>query len=80
MHALQRAGAFALIVGVRCLRQALTTLADIQDAAEQRVSPQPSPEIRALRDEMDAMHASLRQIKVTLGTEIADHEDDRLLQ
>ena len=81
MRAFQKAGAFALIVGIKCVRQALTTLADIKDAAEGRPSPASGPaEIRAIRIEMDLMQASLRQIKATLGTETLATSEDRLLQ
>ncbi len=81
MRAFQKAGAYALIVGVKCLRQALTTLADMKDAAEGRQSPAGGPtEIRAIRIEMDLMQASLRQIKATLGTESLVAGEDRLLQ
>jgi hypothetical protein len=81
MRAFQKAGAFALIVGIKCLRQALTTLADIQDAAEGRQSPTGGPaEMQAIRIEMDLMQASLRQIKATLGTETLPAGEHRLLQ
>ena len=78
METLQKAGAYALIVGVKCLRRALVTLADIQDAAK-GTRPDGDAEMRALRDEVDAMHASLRQIKATLGADQAP-VDARLLQ
>lgn len=65
MHALQKAGAFAVLVGVRCLRRALTKLADIQDSIEGRAAPE--SEMVAIRIEMDRMQASLRAIKATLG-------------
>ena len=78
METLQKAGAFALILGARCLRQAISTLADIQEAAE-RERPIGSQELRALRDEMEAMNASLRAIKATLSAEAVNH-DDMLLQ
>ncbi|HEY2899312.1 MAG TPA: hypothetical protein VGL59_01965 [Polyangia bacterium] len=68
METLQKAGAYALIVGVKYLRRALTTLADIQDAAK-GTRADGEAEVRALRDEVDALHDSLRQIKATLGAD-----------
>ena len=65
MRALQKAGAVALIVGVKCLRRALTKLADIEDSLEGR--PAAEGEILAIRIEMDRMQESLRAIKATLG-------------
>jgi hypothetical protein len=78
METLQKAGAFALILGAKCLRQALSTLADIQESAE-RDRPSGTDELRALRDEMEAMNASLRAIKATLNAEAINH-DDLILQ
>lgn len=75
METLQKAGAYALIVGVKCLRQALGTLGDIREGR----APARATEIRALRDDVEAVHASLRQIKATLGAGIAPRRD-RLLQ
>jgi hypothetical protein len=67
METLQKAGAFALIFGAKCLRHALTTLADMQADPD---CPRPSDDdqLRALRDQVEAMSASLRAIKATLGT------------
>ncbi|HEX3698356.1 MAG TPA: hypothetical protein VH374_23490 [Polyangia bacterium] len=78
METLQKAGAYALIVGVKCLRRALITLADIQDAAK-GTRPDGGAEMRALRDEVDAMRVSLRQIKATLSPDQSP-ADARLLQ
>ncbi|HVR63544.1 MAG TPA: hypothetical protein VMU50_16700 [Polyangia bacterium] len=67
MRSLQKAGSFALIVGVKCLRRTLTKLADIQDSLAGR--PAAEAEILAIRIEMDQMQASLRAIKATLGSD-----------
>lgn len=77
MRTLQKAGALALIVGIKCVRQALTTLADLQDSVEGRMTPE--HEILAIRIEMDRMQQSLRAIKATLGGDVGTAEE-RLLQ
>ena len=64
METIQKAGAFALIMTAKCLREALSTLADLRDAADQRLTRE--AEIRALRSELETMNASLEQIKESL--------------
>lgn len=64
METIQKAGAFALIMTAKCLREALTTLADIRDGADRRQSSE--AEIRALRSQLASMNASLEEIKESL--------------
>ena len=78
METLQKAGAFALIFGARCLRHALTTLADMQGDGD-RQRPSDDDQLRALRDQVETMSASLRAIKATLGTGTPD-SGERLVQ
>ena len=79
MRPLHRVGTIALIVGVKCLRRALTALADVGDAATGRADPnQGTAEIRAIRIEMDRMQASLRAIKATLADDVAGGEEPLL--
>ena len=67
-----------MIFGVKYLRQALGTLCDIQEGWP--LSPSAcATEIKALRDEVDAVRDSLRQIKATLGVDVSPLPD-RLLQ
>lgn len=68
-----------MIVGVKCLRRALGTLADLEDAARGCLAPTDGAEIRALRVELDLVQDSLREIRATLGTDQPGRED-RLLQ
>ena len=77
METLQKAGVFALIFGAKCLRHALTTLADMQSEAD-RPRPSDDDQLRALRDQVAAMSASLRAIKATLGTGAPDSGDPLL--
>lgn len=79
MQTLQKAGAYALILGVKCLRRALGTLGDIQEGRPLTFLAC-ATEIRALRDEVNAVHASLRQIKATPGASVAPRPDRLLLQ
>lgn len=64
MRTIQKAGALALIMTAKCLREGLTVLADLRDAAERRQNS--DDEIRALRAELESVNASLDEIKESL--------------
>jgi hypothetical protein len=64
MRTIQKAGAFALIMTAKCLREALSTLADLREGADPRQSGE--TEIRALRSQLESMNASIEEIKESL--------------
>jgi hypothetical protein len=79
MRPLHRVGIIALIAGVKCLRRALSAMADVEDTATGRIDPTAgAAEIRAIRIEMDRMQASLRAIKATLGADASGGEEPLL--
>jgi len=76
MRTIQKAGAFALIMTAKCLREALSTLADLREGADR---PQDGEtEIRALRSQLESMNASLEEIKESLRS--PDAWDNSLVQ
>ena len=76
MRTIQKAGAFALIMTAKCLREALTRLAELREGADRRQEGE--TEIRALRSQLESMNASLEEIKESLRP--TDAWDNSLVQ
>ena len=76
MRTIQKAGAFALIMTAKCLREALSTLADLTEGADPRQGGE--TEIRALRSQLESMNASIEEIKESLRP--TDAWDNSLVQ
>jgi hypothetical protein len=76
MRTIQKAGAFALILTAKCLREALSTLADLREGADPRQDGE--TEIRALRSQLESMNASIEEIKESLRP--TDAWDNSLVQ
>jgi hypothetical protein len=64
MRTIQKAGAFALIFTTKCVRNALSTLADIQDGSPTEKTP--DTELRQLRAQVQQLNESLEEIKESL--------------